>query len=70
MQTGMPASCTRAQKGSNSGSAIERGPRKPLAGAGRTRMVLAPRSSTRSSSVIASSRIGSVITGVLKMRPS
>ena len=46
------------------------GPRKPGTGAGRMRMILAPRSSTHSSSSIAFSTIGSVITGVGKMRSS
>ena len=45
-----------------------RGTRAP--GPGRMRMILAPRSSTHSSSSIAFSTIGSVMTGVGKMRSS
>ena len=45
----------------------DRGPRSPGTGAGRTR-ILAPRSVTHSSSSMAFSTIGSVITGVGKMR--
>ena len=70
MPTTTSFSCTSSQNGSNSGSANDRGPRNPGTGAGRTRMILAPRSVTHSSSSIAFSTIGSVITGVAKMRSS
>ncbi len=66
----MSSSTTRFQNGSNSGRANERVPRKPGTGAGRMSTTLAPRSWTHSSSSIAFSTIGSVITGVEKMRPS
>ena len=71
MPTTTSASSTAAQNGSNSGKANER--RRPLksgTGAGRMRMALAPRDTTHSSSSIAFSTIGSVMTGVGKMRPS
>ena len=64
----MSCSTTFSQNGSNSGSANERGPRKPGTGAGRIRTTRAPRSTTHSSSSIALSTIGSVMTGVAKMR--
>ena len=64
----MSASTTLAQNGSNSGSANERGPSKPGTGAGRMRTARAPRSSTHSSSSIAFSTIGNVMTGVVKIR--
>ena len=70
MPTVMSNSATRCQKGSNSGKANERRPWYPGTGAGRMRMILAPRSTTHSSSLIASLTIGSVMTGVGKMRPS
>ena len=66
----MSCSTTFSQNGSNSGRPNERGPRKPGTGAGRMSTTLAPRSTTHSSSSIAFSTIGSVITGVAKMRPS
>ena len=69
MPTTTSASTTFFQNGSNSGSANER--RRPLksgTGAGRTRIALAPRSTTHSSSSIALSTIGSVMTGVGKIR--
>ena len=66
----MSASTTRSQKGSNSGRPKDRGPRKPGTGAGRMSTARAPRASTHSSSSIAFSTIGSVITGVVKIRPS
>ena len=63
------ASWSRAQIGSNSGSAIERGPRSPLTGAGRMSTIFAPCSPAPSRApMIASSTIGSVITGVVKIR--
>ena len=68
MPTTRPASSTSFQNGSNSGSANERGPRRPGTGAGRIRMILAPFSSTNSSSAMALSTMGSVMTGVGKMR--
>ena len=70
MPTTTSASCTSSQNGSNSGRANERGPVKPGTGAGRMRMILAPRSSTHSSSSMARDTIGSVITGTGKMRSS
>ena len=63
MPTTTSASCTSSQKGSNSGRANERGPRSPGTGAGRIRMILAPRSSTHSSSAMASETMGRVMTG-------
>ena len=57
-----------SQNGSNSGSANDRGPRNPGTGAGRTRIARAPRLTAQSSSSIAFSTIGSVMTGVVKMR--
>ena len=68
MPTGMPASATSFQNGSNSGRAGERGPMYPTTGAGRTRMILAPRSSTHSSSSMALSTMPRWITGVGKIR--
>ena len=62
-------SCTLAQNGSNSGRAKERKPFRLGTGAGRMRMILAPRSTTQSSSWIASSTIGRVMTGVAKIGP-
>ena len=56
------------QNGSNSGSANDRGPRNPGTGAGRIRMARAPRLTAQSSSSIAFSTMGRVITGVVKMR--
>ena len=70
MPTTMSRSCTSSQNGSNSGSAKRRGPREPGTGAGRTSTMRAPRSVTQSSSSMACSTMGSVITGVGKMRPS
>ncbi len=70
MPTGMSASTTRSQKGSNSGRANERLPSKPGTGAGRMSTMRAPRSSTHSSSSIARSTIGRVITGAAKIRSS
>ena len=69
--TSTSASCTASQNGSNSGRAKER--RRPLksgTGAGRIRIALAPWSSTQRSSSRARSTMGSVITGVGKIRPS
>ena len=66
----MPASTTRCQNGSNSGRPNDRLPWKPGTGAGRISTVLAPRSRHHSSSSIAFSTIGSVMTGVAKMRSS
>ena len=66
----MSCSTTFSQNGSNSGRPNERGPRKPGTGAGRMSTARAPRSTTHSSSSIAFSTIGRVITGVAKMRPS
>jgi hypothetical protein len=68
MPTRMSASATLAQKGSNSGRAIDRGPMKPGTGAGRTRMIRAPRSTTHSSSSIALSTMHSETTGVGNIR--
>ena len=68
MPTGMSASATSFQKGSNSGSAGERGPMNPETGAGRMRTILAPRSSTHSSSSMARSTMPRWMTGVGKMR--
>ena len=70
MPTTTSASCTSSQNGSNSGRANERGRGSPGTGAGRMRMILAPRSITHSSSSIAFSTMGRVITGVGKMRSS
>ena len=70
IDTKMSASTTLAQNGSNSGSANERGPRRPHAGAGRISTCLAPRSTTHSSSSIALSTIGKVMIGAVKMRSS
>ncbi len=70
MPTVMSNSVTLCQKGSNSGRAKDRNPRYPGTGAGRMRMSLAPRSANHSSSLIASSTMGSVMTGDAKMRPS
>ena len=68
MPTGMPASDTSFQNGSNSGRAGERGPMNPHTGAGRTRMMRAPRSSTHSSSWMAWSTMPRWMTGVGKIR--
>ncbi|CNN29451.1 Uncharacterised protein [Mycobacterium tuberculosis] len=68
MPTRTSCSTTRSQNGSNSGTANDRGPRKPGTGAGRTRMHRAPRLTAHSSSSIAFSTIGRVITGVVKIR--
>ena len=70
MATSTSASTTFSQNGSNSGRPNERGPRSPHAGAGRMSTARAPRSTTHSSSSIALSTIGSVITGVGKIRSS
>ena len=64
----MSLSTTACQNGSNSSKAKDREPPKPAAGAGRMSTVLAPRSTAHSSSSIAFSTIGSVMTGVAKMR--
>ena len=68
MPTGMPASATSFQNGSNSGRAGERGPMNPETGAGRMSTMRAPRSSTHSSSSMASSTMPMWMTGVGKMR--
>jgi hypothetical protein len=70
MATRMSCSTTLSQKGSNSGRPNEREPRKPGTGAGRISTARAPRSTTHSSSSIAFSTMGSVITGVAKIRPA
>ena len=70
MPTAMSASTTFSQNGSNSGRAKERVPSSPGTGAGRIRMMRAPRPITHSSSSIALETIGSVMTGVAKIRPS
>jgi len=64
----MSASTTACQNGSNSGNPNEREPPYAGTGAGRMRMVLAPRSRTHSSSSMAFSTIGSVTIGTVKMR--
>ena len=68
MPTSTPASCTRAQNGSNSGRPGDRGPRRPQAGAGRIRMHRAPRSRHHSNSSMAFSTMGRVMMGVAKIR--
>jgi hypothetical protein len=52
MITGTPASCTRAQNGSNSGRNGDRVPRSPATGAGRISTTRAPRPSSRSNSAM------------------
>ena len=66
----MSSSTTRFQNGSNSSKPNEREPPKPGTGAGRMSTVLAPRSAHHSSSSMALSTMGSVMTGVVKMRSS
>ena len=68
MVTSTSSSTTRCQNGSNSSRPNERGPLYPGTGAGRIRMALAPRSTTHSSSAMALSTTGSVITGTGKIR--
>ncbi len=68
MATSTSCSTHFCQNGSNSGRANDRGPRKPGTGAGRTKMARAPRLTTQSSSSMAFSTMGRVITGVVKMR--
>ena len=70
MQTGIPAFTQACQNGSNSGRPIDRVPRKPGTGAGRTSTVLAPRSRHHSNSSSARSTMLRLITGVEKIRPS
>ena len=64
MPTATSASTTFSQNGSNSGSANERVPSSPGTGAGRISTIRAPRLTTHSSSSIALSTMGNVITGV------
>ena len=68
MPTGIRASTTSFQNGSNSGRAGERGPMNPGTGAGRMRTIFAPRSSTHSSSSMAWSTMPRWMTGVGKIR--
>ena len=71
MPTAMSASTTFSQNGSNSGRANDRVPSKPGTGAGRISTMLgAALDAPTPSSSIACSTIGSVITGVAKMRSS
>ena len=70
MATSTSCSTPFSQNGSNSGSPNERGPRKPGTGAGRMSTTRAPRSTTHSSSSMAFSTMGRVITGVVKIRSS
>jgi hypothetical protein len=68
IDTGIFALAQAAQKGSNTSRPNDREPRKPGTAAGRTSPVRAPRSRHHSSSSSALSTIGSVMTGVAKMR--
>ncbi len=68
--TVMPASFTRAQNGSNIGSAGENRPSGVVGAAGRMTIVRAPLSSANSSSSIADSSTANEMYGAVKMRPS
>ena len=62
----IPVSSMRVQNGSNSASAIERGPPKPCTGAELRYTIRAPRSATHSSSSTARPTCASGIIGVGK----